>query len=106
MGLTFKENCNDTRNSKVFDIYNELLSKVKLVDVFDPNLDNRLVYGINQIKLQKKIPTKKYEGIIIAVKHKVFINIGIRRIRKMLQKKSVIYDIKSTFNYKQVDKQL
>ena len=106
LGLTFKENCSDTRNSKVFDIY-DLLKKNKIkVDIFDPKLDDKLLYGKQKIKLVKNIKKNEYNGMIVAVAHNEFIKIGVVKLRNMLKKNSFIYDLKSIFKKDEVEGQL
>tara|TARA_Y100001970_G_scaffold199595_1_gene242793 strand:+ start:28163 stop:29446 length:1284 start_codon:yes stop_codon:yes gene_type:complete len=106
LGLTFKENCNDTRNSKVFDIY-RLLKKIKIsVDVYDPKLNTKLLYGKEKIKLITKIKKNFYNVMIITVGHSEFKKIGSLKLRKMLKTNSIIYDVKSIFKIEEVDGQL
>ena len=75
LGVTFKENCPDIRNSKVVDIYNELVQFGLKVDVFDPHADASLVQKEYNIQLQQS-PTK-YDAIILAVAHKEFLQINL-----------------------------
>ena len=74
LGITFKENCGDIRNSKVIDIIRELQQYSISVDVFDPHADKQDVKDNYGIELIDKI-TKTYSGIILAVSHKEFLNI-------------------------------
>ena len=94
LGLSFKENCNDTRNSKVFDIiYN--LSKNFKINVYDPYINKKDVSLPKSISLIKKIKKNQYDGIIIAVKHNKFKKLGLEKIKSFGNKKAVIYDIKN-----------
>jgi UDP-N-acetyl-D-galactosamine dehydrogenase len=95
LGATFKENCNDIRNSKALELCKKIKKKFKYVDIFDPYLNKKKKFKLNFLT---KIPKKKYSVIIVAVKHDYFIKIGLKKIKKLLKKKSLLYDIKNTFN--------
>jgi UDP-N-acetyl-D-galactosamine dehydrogenase len=102
MGVTFKENFNDIRNSKVPEIYKALKNKGLKVDVYDPMADPDLVkkeYGISLIKRPGA-----YEAIILAVSHQEFIEKGIFLYKK--HQKAVVFDIKSVLPVDQVDGRL
>ena len=104
LGLTFKENCPDTRNSKVFDIIKLLNKKNCEVDVFDPNVkENELEKMQVQFNLIKKIKKSYYDGLILAVKHKNFENFSSSVIKSFCKKNNVIYDLKNFFNKKYSD---
>ena len=102
LGITFKENFNDIRNSKVPFIYNALKKKGIKVEVFDPIADPKLVKKQFGISLIKK--PKKYEAIILAVSHKAFLEKGVSQYKKNF--KTVVYDIKSKLPADQVDGRL
>lgn len=95
LGLSFKENCSDIRNSRVLDIKNYLNSKNIKCDVYDPVVDKKEAYCEYSIKLSSlsNLYSKKYCGIIIAVGHDDFKKIKIDRFKN----DCVIYDIKSIF---------
>ncbi len=98
LGATFKENCNDFRNSKSLELCKKISKKFKNIDVFDPYIEN---YQKNtKINFLKRMPSKKYEVIIVAVKHKFFIELGFDRIKKLLKNDSFFYDIKNIFHSK------
>jgi len=106
MGLTFKENCPDTRNTKVIDIIRVLSKNVALVDCYDPWVDNKLVreqYKINQISLPSE---DHYDAIILAVAHSKFEELGIVNIRKFGKSNHVIYDLKYLFSKEESDLRL
>lgn len=93
LGVTFKENCSDIRNSRVFSLYKEL-TKLKIkVDLFDPHADRIKVEKKHKIKLLKKI-NKNYDIVILAVSHDKFNYIDLNKISN---KNSIIYDVKSFF---------
>jgi UDP-N-acetyl-D-galactosamine dehydrogenase len=103
LGITFKENCPDIRNSKVIDIFHELQQFNINVDVFDPHADKHEVkveYGIDLIETI----SDKYDAIILAVSHKEFIEFDIRSI--CASSDSIIYDIKSFLERSIVDARL
>ena len=106
LGLSFKEDCPDIRNTKVTDIIKELREYNCKVSVHDPwvnKLEAKKDYGIN---LLDKIEDNKYDAIIIAVAHKVFKKMGIKKIRALGKSKHVVYDLKYLFSSTQVDKRL
>jgi UDP-N-acetyl-D-galactosamine dehydrogenase len=90
LGLTFKENCPDIRNSKVVDVVRELASFGTLVDIFDPHADDDEVKHEYKLELIKKI-SKKYHAIILAVGHKEFASL---QLNEMKEPNAVIYDVK------------
>jgi UDP-N-acetyl-D-galactosamine dehydrogenase len=97
LGASFKENCSDIRNSKVFDIYKILIKNKAKVSIFDPIVNKNDVineYGIDLVTHLKK---NFYDGVIIAVSHKYFINMGLKKIKMFTKKNSVIFDIKNSF---------
>lgn len=94
MGLTFKENCPDIRNTRVIDIIKELNSYGAKVDIYDPWVDpkeTRHEYGITPID---KPQPSTYDGIILAVKHDQFVQMGEQQIRALGKENHVLYDIK------------
>jgi UDP-N-acetyl-D-galactosamine dehydrogenase len=89
LGVTFKENCNDIRNSKVFDLINHLKKECR-IDVYDPYVKE---LKIKNVKLVKKLcAVSKYEGIIHAVNHKIFIN-KLKNIKKFANNKAAFFSI-------------
>ncbi|WP_419177021.1 nucleotide sugar dehydrogenase [Desulfosediminicola sp.] len=96
LGITFKENCPDIRNSRVVDVIGELKEFGCLVDVFDPWADAREVreeYDIEMLPSQEVTEFCDYDGIVLAVAHREFLDLPFRP--KLTQ---VIYDIKSVLN--------
>ena len=91
LGVTFKENCPDIRNSKVIDIYKELVEFGLVTDIFDPVVDNSLVakeYGFSCIE---NFQENQYDLVIIAVAHEDFLKMDIK---SLVKSKSVIFDLK------------
>jgi UDP-N-acetyl-D-galactosamine dehydrogenase len=106
MGLTFKENCPDMRNSKVPIMIDILKKNGCKVDVFDPWInDNENILG-KKYNLQKKLSSKNYDSIIIAVAHNIFKQFKIQKYLKLCKEKHVIYDLKHILPKKYVDLRL
>ena len=102
MGITFKENCSDMRNSKSLEIYQLLIKKKFRIDIYDPNV-NKVNNNFNNLKIIKKPKQNYYDVILITVKHDIFKKIGINKIKKYGKKKFLIYDLKSLFDKKYSD---
>lgn len=98
MGLTFKENCPDLRNTRVVDVIAELQDYGITVDVWDPSADAaeaRREYGIDLVNTPQQ---GVYDGIIAAVRHDVFCAMGIEAVRDFLKPGGgVVYDLKAMF---------
>ena len=106
MGLTFKENCPDLRNSKVADVIKELKKYGAKVDVYDPWVDRDEAmheYGIRPIRKPAK---NTYDAVVLAVAHKEFEDMGAATIRSFAKKPHVLYDIKYLFEADEVDGRL
>jgi UDP-N-acetyl-D-galactosamine dehydrogenase len=102
LGVTFKENCNDLRGSKVLDIIKVLQkSKVKL-QVYDPIVSKKHFNKFYPNLKIKKIH-KKLDAIIVAVSHKEFLKLNYTKIKNMLKSEnSIVMDVKSIFNDKRI----
>lgn len=103
LGVTFKENCPDIRNSRVIDIYNELKQFGLDVDVYDPHADKSEVADQYQITLVDQI-NNRYDAIILAVSHNVFLTIDFKAIRNGHD--AIIFDTKSFLDRSLVDARL
>jgi len=102
MGITFKENFNDIRNSKVPEIYKALTAKGMKVEVYDPLADPELVkkeYGISLTKTPGK-----YQAVILAVAHQVFLEKGVGQFKN--PDGAVVFDIKSALDREATDGRL
>jgi len=106
MGLTFKENCPDVRNTRIIDMVREFRSLNANVDVHDPWVDPDEAYREYGIELVEDLPQGKYDAVIIAVAHEQFREMGIEKIRKLCKMEHVIYDIKYTLPRDMVDGRL
>jgi len=106
MGLTFKENCPDLRNTRVTDMIEELSNFGATVDVYDPWVDKEEAqheYGITPVKEPEK---GGYDAIILAVGHDQFKNMDVKEIRAYGKEQHVLYDIKYIFPAEDVDGRL
>ena len=96
LGFTFKENCPDVRNTRVIDIYNDLLEFGLDLTVYDPWVDQEEVefeYGI-EVKNDPQVLKVKYSTIILAVSHNEFRELDVNRIR---EPNSILFDVKGFF---------
>ena len=104
MGLTFKENCPDIRNSRVIDIINEFNNYGSQVD--DPWVDpQQTLHEYNITPIVTPL-ANHYDAIILAVKHEQFIQMGAKAIRALGKEKHVLYDIKYLLSADKVDGRL
>ena len=106
MGLAFKENCPDLRNSKVADLVRELKRFGAKVDVYDPWVNPQEAlheYGIRPIRRPQK---GRYDAIVLAVAHRQFREMGVQTVRSFAKKVHVLYDIKYVFKATDVDGRL
>ena len=102
LGITFKENCPDTRNSKVVDVYNYLLNLGLKVDVYDPHENKADVKKNFNIDLINNLD--KYDGIILATAHDEFRKLNYKQLKK--NNKSIVYDVKSFLDKNIITKRL
>ena len=98
MGLTFKENCADIRNSGVKNIVKKLQEFNCTLDFYDPWADRKEIKKIFNIYSKTEVRQNTYDGIIIAVAHKEFKKMGIKAILNLCKKNHVIYDLKHLFS--------
>ncbi|MBU1607254.1 MAG: Vi polysaccharide biosynthesis UDP-N-acetylglucosamine C-6 dehydrogenase TviB [Alphaproteobacteria bacterium] len=106
MGLTFKENCPDLRNTRVVDVIKELRAFGVVVEVFDPMADPAEAdreYGLCPISRPKQ---GEYDGVIVAVAHDQFREMGVNAIRKYGKPEHVLYDLKYLFGSDESDLRL
>ena len=103
LGFSFKEDFDDIRNTKVFDLYGELIDYGCKVDIFDPIVSKINCKKEYNIDIINEPATNKYDGVIIAVKHNSFKKIGINKIKRWLKPKNIIYDLKYLFDKSLVD---
>jgi len=106
LGLTFKENCPDVRNTRVVDILHELTAYNVSVDVFDPWVSEEEAQREYGLSLVKKPAVDTYDGIILAVAHEQFRAMGAERIRAFGKKGAVLYDLKHILARREADLRL
>lgn len=102
LGVTFKEDCPDIRNSKVIDIYTELKNFGMDVDVYDPHANNQEVIHEYGIQLVNELTV--YDSIVLAVAHRYFLSLDIKQLKKT--QASVIFDIKGFLKRSLIDARL
>lgn len=103
LGVTFKENCPDIRNTKVIDIYHTLYEYSHNITICDPWADKTKMLNEYGIHIIDKVPEEKHDLIILAVAHSVFKDLNIRN---MTTEKGVVYDVKGLFNRLDIDGRL
>ena len=106
LGLTFKENCKDVRNSKVSDMVHALQDYNMIVNVYDPVADQNAALKEYGLSVEQKPQEGYFDAIIIAVAHRVFIDLGIGAIRRFGKSTSLIFDVKSVFPKHATDERL
>lgn len=104
LGITFKENCPDIRNTKAIDVYHELVEYGIIVDVYDPWANPIEVKSVYQIDTLTTYPEKNgYNAIMLVVAHKEFLEIDLQVHRKM---GCIIYDVKNLLREEDIDARL
>ena len=106
LGITFKENCPDIRNTKVVDIYHTLREYTDNITVYDPWANAEAVlreYHVSIVNNVSSLKEGEYDAVILAVAHKEFLNMDVR---KMVHDGGVIYDVKGVLDKAIVDGRL
>jgi UDP-N-acetyl-D-galactosamine dehydrogenase len=106
LGLAFKENCPDLRNSKVVDVIRELQKYGATVDVYDPWVNGREArheYGLRPVRTLRR---GYYDAALLAVAHREFLELGATAVRRLCRRNHVLYDIKYAFPSAEVDGRL
>ena len=94
MGCTFKENCPDVRNSKVFEIHRRLTALELSVDIYDPVASKSKVKREYEVDLFSSFPSKKYEVVIVAVKHDEFVRMSEKHWKQIKASEGLLFDLK------------
>lgn len=102
LGFTFKEDCPDIRNTRVIDIYNELVDLNIQVDIYDPWADAAQVKRTYDIDIKNKKPSEKYTAVVLAVAHKLFLDMDLRT----LTPQGIVYDVKGVLPKSSIDSRL
>ena len=103
LGITFKENCPDIRNTKVVDIYHTLQEYTDNITVCDPWAASDRVKKEYGIDVMNRIPSGKFDAVILAVAHKEFMDLDVR---SFVREGGVVYDVKGVLNRERVDARL
>lgn len=103
LGITFKENCPDIRNTKVVDIYHTLQQYTKNITVYDPWANAEHVKHEYGIEIVNELPQGQYDAVILAVSHKEFMELDVK---SLANDNGVIYDVKGVLNRDIVDGRL
>jgi len=103
LGLTFKENCPDLRNTRVVDVVSELKEYNVNVDVFDPWCSDNEAMQQHGIELIAAPQDNFYDGIVIAVAHDQFKSLGAASIRQLGKAEHILYDLKYVLEKRDVD---
>ena len=103
LGITFKENCPDIRNTKVIDVYHALKSYGVNIDVYDPWAKKEEVLKEYNLELNTKLYGKEYDAVVLAVSHNEFKEIDLLRLKK---ENGVVYDVKNFLPQNLIDKTL
>ena len=106
LGLTFKENCPDVRNTKVVELIEEFKHYHANIDAYDPWASAEEVKHEYDLDLIPSLENGKYDAIVLAVSHKEFIEMGVDEIRKLGKPGAVLFDVKYLFPTDQVDERL
>jgi len=103
LGITFKENCPDIRNTKVVDIHKELLSYNASVDIYDPWANKAAVKEVYGINLIEELDLSKYQAVVLSVAHNDFATIDFKKLKN---KEVVIFDTKAVIDFENLDARL
>ncbi|SRR5579875_206903 len=106
LGVTFKENCPDIRNSKVIDVVRELGKYGAKVDIHDPWASSKELEHEYGLKLTRSLRRNTYDVAVVAVAHREFRELGAAGVRRLCRRNCVVYDIKHVFAANEVDGRL
>ena len=97
LGITFKENCPDVRNTKIVDVISSLKEYGIAVCVYDPWANSEQVMLEYGLTISNVLPTITYDAIVLGVAHKEFLNLDLEFLKN---KNSIVYDVKGVLNCK------
>ncbi len=103
LGITFKENCPDIRNSRAVDVVHGLQEFGCKVDIFDPWADPEEVEKYYGLESTRQLPECRFDAVVLAVAHREFLSV---RVPDLLQKEAVVFDIKGVLPANQADERL
>lgn len=97
LGITFKENCPDVRNTKVVDVITHLQNYGMSLTIYDPWANPSEVQEVYNIKSSQQVPDKPFDAVVLAVAHNEFIQLDLK---PLLKKQSIVYDVKGVLGTK------
>ena len=103
MGITFKENCPDVRNTKVTDVISNLKEYGLHITIYDPWANSDEVLHEYNLKVNQILPKQKFDAIVLTVAHNEFKDLDLESLSNQ---KSIIYDVKTSFSNHIKDKGL
>jgi UDP-N-acetyl-D-galactosamine dehydrogenase len=103
LGITFKENCPDIRNTKIVDIYHTLMAFTNNITIYDPWASRMNVMHEYAIEVVNEMPVDKYDAVILGVAHKQFLELDVR---SLVNDNGVVYDVKSVLSRDIIDARL
>lgn len=107
LGIAFKENIADTRNSQVIKIIKKLKHNLFDIYVYDPNIDEKFKFEDKKIKIIRKLRYRNFfDGVFIGTPHKKIVKMGGQKIKSFCKNRSFIYDLKSSIASKYIDASL
>jgi UDP-N-acetyl-D-glucosamine/UDP-N-acetyl-D-galactosamine dehydrogenase len=106
LGITFKQNCPDVRNTKIADLVHELEAFGHAVTIFDPLADPAEVLAEHRIEITTKLPGGHFDAVVMAVKHDEIAALGEAALRRLLTPAGIIYDIKGVLPLAESDARL
>ena len=103
LGITFKEDCPDTRNTKVIDVISELAEYGVKSEVYDPWVSSRDQENLTDVRFIESPEAGKYDGVLLAVPHKVFRRMSLSELRAFGNSNHVLFDLKHARGYGEAD---
>lgn len=103
LGITFKENCPDVRNTKIVDVVNALKDYGIHITIYDPCANSDEVYHEYKLTTKGNLPSDKFDAIVLGVAHKEFLNIDFKQL---MNNKAILYDVKGVLSLEDVDGRL
>lgn len=94
LGLTFKENCPDLRNTRVTDIIDELSSYGASIEVYDPWADSQAAHQHYGVTMIESLTENRYDAVVLAVAHQEFMQFTQEKVDRITQANFVVYDVK------------
>jgi len=97
LGLTFKENCPDVRNTKIIDLIRELEDYGAKVSCYDPWVDPNIAMQEFDLPLLEQLESRDYDATIVAVSHQEFLDLGAAKIKALGSSRNIVFDLKYSF---------